>query len=202
MTATDCEKSNDIVVGARTERDDKRQGPGSSLWSNSAGATVVVIEALSKLAWPAVVCWAILMFAGPVNNVLTATAGQIPNEGATWDVAGLKISLTKNSIPVPPYRVKAVLPGLDAEELDFILQNVGDSVLENCYVTKDPDDFKADSSYLRMQQLNLISFSKADVIDDSTKKKCTAGSTVAFTPLYALTRSFLIGILKRVDFSR
>src|ERR1700733_4813801 len=100
MKETDNNNPADTVVLTRPERDDKRPGPQLfRLSAGTQGVTVALIEALSRLSWPAVVCWALVMFQGPVYDTLSAAAAKpVVKDEASLDVAGLKFSLTKNTI--------------------------------------------------------------------------------------------------------
>src|SRR4051812_11997226 len=113
---------------------------------------VALIGAIPKLLWPILILWSVLLFQKPIYDLISAAANQITGGGAAIDIAGLKISLPKNSVPLPPYRVKYILPELDAEILSFMVENRGeDGVHRTCYTSSDPDEFREDSVPSRLK---------------------------------------------------
>jgi len=163
----------------------------------NAPIAVASIEALSKVFWPMIACLALVMFEKPISTALDAAA----RSGASVEIAGLKITLSKSAIPSPPERVKNVLPQLEPEDIDFIIATTGgDNTLNICHQDAELEAFKENSVFSRLKKLEMITFEKAQV-PSPNGKPCLAGSKTQFEPLYNLVRSYLIDVLKAVTFN-
>jgi hypothetical protein len=155
----------------------------------NAPIAVAAIEALSKLFWPMVACWALLMFEKPISTALDVVAKQIPGGGASVEIAGLKINLPKSALPSAPERVKNILPKLESEDIDFIIANIGeDNTLDICHQDANLDAFKENSVFSRLNKLEMITFEKEQRLDQNGKP-CAAGSKTQYKPLYNLVKS-------------
>jgi len=190
-----------LTTREEKDSDTKQNSQANQKTGRTHYIAVALIEAASKLFWPVIVAFALFAFERPIYNAINAAAG---GSGANIEIAGVKISLPKNAIPPPPYRIRGILPQLDSEALDFIAQNVGgDNTTEFCWPTADVAStfFAEDSVYSRLKKLDMITFDRADIIDSDTKRKCPAGARLKFKQLYDLTRGYLVDILKAVNFS-
>jgi hypothetical protein len=152
---------------------------------------VALIEAISKLFWPVVACWALLMFEKPIYDVVNATANQISDGGTSIEIHGLKITLPKNAIPSAPERVKDILPKIDSEMIAFIIANTGgDNTLDICYGDGNLDEFKEGSVSSRLKKLGMITFEREQGLFDKNGEPCPAGSKTGYTDLYKLVIRF------------
>jgi hypothetical protein len=169
--------------------------------SEQKTVSVAIIEALSGLAWPIIAIVGVFLFRPPIEQILYRASTQL-QRGASVELAGLKIELPKSNLPRPPQRVAKILPQLDSEELDYILTNVGDGSVSNCYAQRDlPDAFASTSAESRLNGLGLImrrEVLKAYKADDGTA--CVTGSNIEFEPIYTLTRNYLVDIIKSLQF--
>jgi hypothetical protein len=167
--------------------------------------SVAIIDALAKLAWPAIALLALLAFKGALSELLERAATQIQG-GTSVELAGLKITLPKSSLPKPPERVKNILPKLEQETLQYILVNVGEGENAVCYQAPNDasnpfivDDFHPDSAESRLEGLGLITRQKKTTpYKDDDGKSCDAGSVIRYTRVYPLVRNYLI--VKSLEF--
>jgi hypothetical protein len=161
---------------------------------------VAVIEIIPKLLWVVV----IILVKPSLSSLLDKAGSQIQG-GASVDIAGLKITLPKSTLPKPPERARQILPKLDSETIEYILVNVP-SDLSRCYEARgvsgdDIEDFRIDAPESRVQALSLIKRTKKGKFRDKDGTNCAAGSEIQFLPVYSLVRSYLIEVLKNIDFN-
>lgn len=174
--------------------------PSFNSATNDRAVLIALIDASSKLFWPILACWALLIFKDPISTALSAAARQIDGGGASVEIAGLKIILPKSAIPTPTDDVKAVLPKILPPDVDFIIANVGgDNTLDICYQDKELAAFDNNSVFVRLKELELITFERETLYQGG--KPCLAGSKTTYKPLYNSVRSYLIRVLKAVTFN-
>jgi hypothetical protein len=179
-----------LTTGGNKDDPDAKQKSQTNHKSGVTRICVALIEAVSKLFWPAVVVYALFTFERPIYNAINTASGG----GATVEVAGLKIILPKSAVPPPPDSIKAILPSLDAEEIEFIIGTGKASAEEYCWTPEDmTNNLSENSVYSRLK--------KSDMISISSTTACTGGTRVAFKPLLNTTRGYLADILKGTIFS-
>jgi hypothetical protein len=163
---------------------------------------IAVLEFIPKLFWPTIAIIALLTFESPIYEAIRAVSVQIANGGASIEISGLKVALSKNEIPPPPDDVKKVLPQLDAKLIEFIVANVGgNNTLDICYHDTNPEEFMEDSVSNRLRKLDLITFEK-EPWHESDGTPCSIGSKTKYTPLYDVVRKYLIDVLKSITFTK
>jgi hypothetical protein len=187
--------------------DDNASAFGKSTNTESketAGSTIIiaVINIIPRLAWPLLVALLLVFLWTPLNKTVIEAADLIADGGASVEVAGLKISLPKREVPVPPLAVKNILPQLDADMVNFIVANVGgQNILDICYPEAHPKELSDDNSVSnRLRKLGLIAFVQKEQREKGTGKTCGDGSQTSYTSLYDMTRDYLIRIIEAVTF--
>ena len=185
-----------------TEVEKKTTATDSQNRTSSQILLIAVLEFIPKLFWPTIAVVVLIMFESPIYEAVTAVSGQIANGGASIEISGLKVTLSKDEIPPPPDDVKEVLPQLDAKLIEFIVANVGGkNTLDICYRDRNPEEFMEESVSNRLRKLDLITFEK-EQWHESDGTPCSIGSKTKYTPLYDAVRKYLIDVLKSITFMK
>lgn len=164
----------------------------------SDAVKVALIGVISTVMWPVVVIIGIIILHEPIGLALRNAAGE---GGATFEFAGVKISLIKGVVPIPPDEIKTILPQLDGEMIEYIAANVGgDNTPEVCYQDAGLREFRPGSLTQEMIRLKLITLEDEDKTEPDGKV-CLARGKTRFTKLYNALRAYVVDVIKAISFA-
>jgi hypothetical protein len=95
----------------------------------------------------------------------------------------------------PPQDIATVLPQLNQDLIQLLLESDPGNTTETCWTIKDPAELSAGGSLSTLSHMGLITMMDPKDIKDNSGKPCVRAARYQFTPLAGRVKGYFLGVV-------